>query len=164
MNLFQITNEYRADVDRLKNTDLPEDVIADTMEGMAGDLEDKAINYCYAIRELEAEKLAQEAIYKAHKDRADSVSKTIDNLKNGLFFALKAAGIPEIDRPEFIIKFRKNPESVVIDDLSIVPSDYFTVPVMPAPALDKMLVKQAIKDGYTVAGVHLERSVSLSIK
>ena len=164
MNLYQITQEYASSVAKLKNTELSEEVIADTMDGMAGDLEDKAINYCFAIRELEAESKAQDEIAKAHLARSESTLKRAEHLKKTLFASLKIAGKEKIDRPEFVITFRKNPPSVIVDDLSLIPKDYFKEPILPPPSLDKALVKKAIQDGFEINGVHLEQGESLSIK
>lgn len=164
MNLYQITNEYVADVAKLKSLDLDDDAIADTMEGMAGNLEDKLVNYCYAIKELEAESKEQEAIAKSHLERSNSAANRAEYLKKSVATALKISGKEKVNRPEFVIGFRKNPPSVIVDDISLIPMDYFKPVLPPPPSLDKSLVKAAIQDGFVVSGAHLEQGESLTIK
>lgn len=45
-----------------------------------------------------------------------------------------------------------------------IPSDYFTDPVPPPPALDKRLMLQALKDGAEIPGAKLSQGYRLSIK
>jgi len=76
---------------------------------------------------------------------------------------MEVAGISKIECPWFVVSIAQNPEAVTVDDEDAIPRDYFKE--IPASfVLDKVLLKQAIKDGYTVPGARLTRGTSLRIK
>lgn len=45
--LYNLATEYRAAADRLHDIDVPEEVIADTLEGLAGEVEAKSTNVAF---------------------------------------------------------------------------------------------------------------------
>ena len=153
--LFQLAAEHRALSDKLHDLDLDDQTILDTLEGESTDLIEKGKNVAAVFRNLESDakqiKEAEQQLAerrKAYEKRAES---------------LKIAGIHKIECPWFVVSLANNPEAVTVDDESIIPRDYFKE--IPASyQLDKMLVKQAIKDGFTVPGAHLSRGTSLRIK
>ena len=131
--LFQLAAEHRALSDKLHDLDLDDQTILDTLEGESTDLIEKGKNVA------------------------------AESLKNYLKTNMEIAGIHKIECPWFVVSLANNPETVTVDDESIIPRDYFKE--IPASyQLDKMLVKQAIKDGFTVPGAHLSRGTSLRIK
>jgi hypothetical protein len=163
-SLYILTGEYLALSQKLLESDLDEQTIADTLEGAAGELEEKATNVAMFVRNLEASaeqiKLARQqmdARCKALESKADSIKRY---LKENMI----RSGITKIESPYFALTIKKNPPSVVIDDQTQLPSDYIVTPPAPPPAPDKKLIAQAIKDGYTVPGAHLEQTERLEIK
>jgi hypothetical protein len=98
--------------------------------------------------------------------RGKAMQSRYDSLKDYLLVNMQASGTNEITEPNlrFSAKLQNNPSSVVIDDESLVPPDYFVQPDTPPPAISKALIKQAITDGYVVAGAHLEQKQRLVIK
>ena len=95
--------------------------------------------------------------------RAKAVRKRSANLKEYLLSNMEKAGISKIESPWFVISIKQNHEAVSVDDESLIPRDYFKE--IPATfQLDKTLIKQAIKDGFTVKGCHLSRGSRLEIK
>ena len=56
--LYLIVDEYRAAATQLADLDLPPEVVADTLESLAGDLEVKAQNVAHMVRALEADATA----------------------------------------------------------------------------------------------------------
>ena len=163
MNLYELCSEYKDAEKTLSDCSLPEEVIADTLEGLKYPLEEKCKAVAMVIRNMEADA-------KAIKDAADSMlarAKAAENrakhLKGYLQSAMEATGITKIESPYFVISLRNNPESVVIDAESQIPADYMReVPATYSP--DKTLIKKAIQDGYEVPGCHLTRTQSLQIK
>ena len=55
-----------------------------------------------------------------------------------------------------------SPESTVIDDAAIIPSEYQRTTIKVEP--DKTAIKQAIQAGHSVPGAHLEQRKSIRIK
>lgn len=105
-----------------------------------------------AIKELQARKKAMQTRY--------------ESLKDYLLFNMKNSGISEIAANDmtFTAKIKLNPPSVLIEDESAIPSEYLTVPVMPMPAPDKTLIKDAIKAGKEVPGCKLVQAERVEIK
>ena len=162
-NLFEIATAYRALAEKLHDTDLPDEVIEDTLEAESGDLVEKLTNIGFVIRNIDAEVSAMKDAEEKIAARRKSKENRIARLKAYALANMLATGKTKIESPYFVISLRNNPESVVIDAESQIPQDYMRE--IPARfEVDKQLVKQAIKDGYTVPGCHLTRTQSLQIK
>ena len=162
-SLFNLAAEYKAVSDKLHDSDLDETTIADTLEGMAGELEVKATNVGFVIRNLDS---MAEQIKRAEESMAKR-RKAMENrakwLKSYLLQNMLATGKTKIESPYFVISVRNNPESVVIDAESQIPDDYMReIPATFEP--NKQAIKQAIQDGFTVPGCHLAKTQSLQIK
>ena len=161
MTIYDIQNQFLALYDLASDPDVDWDVFEDTLEGLEGDLEEKAINYGKVIRNLEAEgeaiKAEIERLQKQKKVRENSVER----MKAALKTAMEIANKPKIDTALFKFCIRKNPASVVIDQGAVVP-EQFLVP--QDPKVDKTALKEALKAGEEFEGIHLEQGTSLSIK
>lgn len=161
--LFQLAAEHRALSDKLHDLDLDDQTILDTLEGESTDLIEKGKNVAAVFRNLESDAKQIKEAEQQLAERRKAYEKRAESLKNYLKTNMEIAGIHKIECPWFVVSLDNNPEAVTVDDESIIPRDYFKE--IPASyQLDKMLVKQAIKDGFTVPGAHLSRGTSLRIK
>ena len=161
--LYLLTQEFREAAEKLADAELPDEVIADTLESLQFPIEEKAKNVAMVIRNIEASAKAIKEAADAMILRAKSEENRAKKLKGYLQSAMEATGITKIESPYFVISLRNNPESVVIDAESQIPADYMReVPATYSP--DKTLIKKAIHDGYEVPGCHLTRTQSLQIK
>ena len=161
--LFELATEYRAMSDRLHDLDLPEEVVADTLESESGDLIEKGTNVAKVFRNLEAMAAQIKEAELQMQARRKSIEKRAASLREYLHANMEKAGIQKIECPWFVVSIKKNPASVQVDDESAVPRDYFRE--IPATfALDKSLVKQAIKDGHDVPGCQLVAGTRLEVK
>lgn len=162
--LYQLTTEYRAAAERLHDMDLPDDVIADTLEAMAGDIQVKAQNVAFVIRNCESFAAQIKEAEEAMAARRKAIENRAQRIKNYLLANMQACGISKIDCPEFKIAIRKNPAAVVIDAEGQIPCDLFVYPEAPPPRPDKKAIADRIKAGEEVPGAHLEQSERLEIK
>jgi hypothetical protein len=164
MNLFEIASEYRADAAKLVDLDLDDATFADTLEAISGDLETKAMNTAFVAKNLEAtaEQIKEHA--KAMTERAKAMENRAARIRKYLLDGLQLAGRDKIDTPFFKIKIALNPPSVAIDDEALIPANYKTEPLPPAPAPDKKLIAAALKDGFEVPGCRLVRGTRLDIR
>ena len=161
--LYLLTQEFREAAEKLADAELPDEVIADTLESLQFPIEEKAKNVAMVIRNIEASAKAIKEAADAMILRAKSEENRAKNLKGYLQSAMEATGITKIESPYFVISLRNNPESVVIDAESQIPADYMReIPATYSP--DKTLIKKAIQDGFDVPGCHLTRTQSLQIK
>lgn len=163
-SLYILSEEYRQAAEKLADLDLPAEVIADTLESIAGDLESKAVNVAMFVRNLEATaeqikaaELAMGTRRKAIETRAEQVRKY---LKDGMI----NAGISKIECPLFRLSIKQNPPSVVIDSEQAILPEFMRRPEPPPPSPDKTAIKEALKNGVDVPGAYLTTSQRLEIK
>lgn len=163
-SLYQLTTEYTALVEKLNDLDLDKQTILDTLEGASGDLQTKAINFAMYIRNSESMaeqiKLAEQEMVARRK----AIENRVDTLKSTLKDAMTATGLTEIACPYFVLKIKKNPPSVIIDDVAAIPSQFMIAPLAPPPMPDKAKIKLAIQNGEVVEGAHIEQGDRLEIK
>lgn len=162
-SLYELAGEYRAISEKLDDTELDEQTIADTLESLSGDFEEKAINVAKFIRNVEAEAKAIKEEEERMAKRRMAKEHLAERTRDYLLANMLVTGIGKVDSPWFVLSVRQNPESVNVEDESLLPPDYKReIPAKYEP--DKNLIKQALKDGYAVPGCHLSRSTSLSIR
>lgn len=161
--LYELATQYRSMADRLHDLDLPEEVIADTLEAEGGEITEKATNVAKLFRNMEADAEKIEDAARQMIARAKAIRRRSDSLKQYLKSNMEKAGIQKIESPWFVLSIKTNPASVVVDDESLIPGDYMReIPAKQEP--DKKLIKSAIDEGLTVAGCHVERGTRLEIK
>ena len=161
--LFILAAEHRALADKLHNLELDDQTISDTLEGEGGDLIEKGKNVAAVFRNLESDAKQIKEAEQQLAERRKAIEKRAESLRNYLKTNMEIAGIQKIECPWFVVSVAQNPESVTVDDETLIPRDYFKE--IPATfQLDKTLLKQAIKDGFAVPGARLTRGTSLRIK
>jgi hypothetical protein len=162
--LYQLAAEYRDAAERMADLDLPAEVIADTLEGLAGDIEVKATNTAQMVRNIETLAEQIKAAEKAMAERRKALEARADWLRSYLLANLIAAGISKVESPWFSLTVRQNPPSVALDDVSLIPTDYWRAVLPPPPAIDKVAIKAAIEAGHDVPGARVVRGQRLDIK
>lgn len=162
--LYELAAEYKHAAEQMADLDLPDNVIADTLEGLSGAIEAKATNVACFIRNLEASaeqiKEAEERMAARRKAIENRAGRIKDYLKRNMLLT----GIDKIECPYFSIAIRDNPPAVVIDAASQIPQEFLRQPEPPPAVADKKLIAASIKAGKDVPGVHLEQSKRIEIK
>lgn len=161
--LFLLAADYRAAAEKLADLDLPPEVVADTLEGLSGDIQAKAENVAHMVRSMESDAAAVKQWAKDATDRAKVLEGRAESLRDYLQRCMEATGIERIEGPGIVLSFRKS-SAVVIDEPGLVPSLFMRQPETPPPAPDKKLIADAIKAGKEVPGAHIEPRRSLQIK
>lgn len=163
MNLFEIAQQYRADVARLEEMEVDEQTFADTLEALSGDFDGKVVNVIKFSKNLEATADSIQTAIDAMTTRKKSLMRRSEALRSYVFRNMLTTGISKISCDHFALSIRDNPPSVDIFDLAQLPQDYMReIPATYAP--DKTLIKTAIKDGFVVPGAKLVTSQRLEIK
>lgn len=152
-----ISEQYRGLLDLAKTDDLPIEAIKDTLDGIEGEFNDKALKIVDVISSVEGD-IAQ---IDAEIDRLTARKKTIANrnqsIRDYLQNNMEACGITKIECPLFTITLAAGRDIVVIDNEDELPDEYITVKTSTAP--DKKELLKALKNG-AVAGAHIEKSKS----
>lgn len=162
--LYEIAAEFRTDLDKLSDLDLPPEVVADTLEGMSGELEAKATNIASLVRNLEVTAGAIKDAEAQMAKRRKAIENRIKSIKDYTLSVMVANGIEKIETPYFKVSVAKNPPSVDIYDAVQLPEHFLRCPPPPPPEPDKALIKDALKSGKDVPGCRLTQSLSLRIK
>ena len=161
--LFELASEYREAHERMEAAGFDAQTIADTLDGIAGDLEDKAIAVAKFARNLEAEADAISDAIKAMQARASATAHKAAGLRKYLMDAMVAAGVRKVSCPFFVVSVRETPAAVVIDDALAIPERFLVHPEAPPPRPDKRAIAEAIKS-ESVPWAHLQKSTRLDIR
>jgi hypothetical protein len=106
----------------------------------------------HGIEDMKAEEKRIATMRKALESRAK-------NLESAFAYVLKNMGDKEVITKYGVMKVRKNPPSVVIDDLSKVPTKFQHQKI--EVTIDKTAIKKAIQSGEKVDGAHIEQGEKL---
>lgn len=162
--LYILADEYRQAADKLADMDLPDDVIADTLEALAGDFETKATNVALFSRNLAVMAAAMLLAEAGIAARRKAVEARIDRVNGFLLANMQATGIKTIDSAYLRLSVRDNPPAVDVFDAAQVPAQYMLQPDPPPPSVDKAAVKAAFKAGEDVPGCRITQSQRLEVK
>ncbi|MBE0437493.1 MAG: siphovirus Gp157 family protein [Methylomicrobium sp.] len=162
--LYQLSQNYIEALDFLTDpeADLPAEVINDTLEGLEGELQDKAVNVAMFMRNMEA---TAEAIKNAEAEmarRRKAFESRVKWLKDYLKGSMEYTGITKIECPYFKLAIQKNPPAVAILNEAAIP-DEFKEKVITWK-IDKTGIKEAIKAGKAVPGAELVNGTRLAIR
>jgi len=162
--LYEIAATYRAQAEQLADLDLPAEVIADTLESMAGELEVKSANVIFAARNMETTAAAIKDAESKMAARRKALEARAESLRAYVLNCMQLAGVEKISSPWFTLAQRQNPSRVVIDAIDLVPAEYMRTPPPPPPEPDKNAILASVKAGVEVPGTHIERGVRLDIR
>ena len=162
MKLYEVVQEYRAQLDALAELDLDAQTYADTLESMDGDLRDKLRAVIAYSLDLEIEATGAAAASKRMKERAESLDNRVKWLREYALRAMEATGLGDISTDEWAAKVAKKPPSVVIADGIELPAEYVRTTVKTEP--DKAALKAALTAGAVVPGVSLVAGHRLALK
>lgn len=124
MNLYEIATQYRDDVARLQDLDLPSEVVLDTLEGMQGDVTDKIRASMIVSMNLDAEADALEMHGKRMLDAAKARRNRSEFVRTNALLTIQGCGIvTPIKYAEFTIGMQKNPASCEVLDVQELPAD-----------------------------------------
>lgn len=162
--LYQLTDEYLVAFQQLQESEMPPEVIRDTLEGLSGDFESKATAIVQMARNNESLAEQIDAAIKAMQERAAVLKRHAERLNDYVLENLERTGIKKIECPYFKISIAQNPPKLEIDEGALVPSEYMTIPKIPDPQPDKKAIKAALEAGKSIPGCHLKRGTRLVVK
>jgi hypothetical protein len=164
MKLYEITEQYLQLLEVASDPEVDPQVIADTMEAVEGDFEDKADGYAKVIAQLSADSDALKKEIDRLQARKKALEGSVKRIKENLQAAMIACDKKKFKTTLFSFGIQKNPASVVMDttDVFSIPAEFL---VMRDPEIDKAAIKEALKDGRELEGIaHLEQGESLRIR
>jgi len=162
-HLYELAAQFQSLNALLDSDDMPPEVVLDTLDGLEGDIRNKAVAVAHVILSMEAMAGNIEEAIKKRKERAERLKKRADSLRSYLQFHMQATSITKIEHEDFTLAVKKNQPSVYVDDESAIPEEYKIEPPTPPKRLDRVAIANAIKAGVEVPGAHLQALERLSI-
>ena len=164
MNLFEIDRRIEeAITDIFNSTDEETGEVDESCVHVLEDLQmqkdEKIENIGCYIKNLNAEIDAFKAEEANMKHRREVLENKRDRLKTYISNNLNGEKWDKSTKVQF--SFRSS-ESVIIDDETIIPKKYLVKKVDISP--DKKAIKEVLKSGQTVKGVHLDKKMNLQVK
>ncbi len=161
LRLYELSADYLQALEALSEMDdLPPAAIADTLAGLAGAWEDKALNVARYVRNLEAEAAAIDEAKKRMEVRARVTNHNAARLRHYLLGELEKTGL----RPkaaDVALRVQKNPPAVILDDETQVPESFRRTQIVTT--ILKAEIAAALKAGQDIAGAHLQQTQRLVI-
>ena len=162
--LYLIAQDYRAAAEKLADLDLDEATITDTLEGMSGELEVKAQNVAFFVRNLESSAAAIKEAEAQMSARRKAIENRAGRIKDYLLASMMVAGVQKIECPHFKLAVRENPPAVEVYEPGLIPAQFMHQPEPPPPAPNKKEIAAALKAGQDVPGCKLTKGVRLEIR
>jgi hypothetical protein len=159
--LYELTADYQAVLDMMDNPDIDPQMIADTLEGIEGEIEQKADGYAMVMREAAASAEWLGAEIKRLQARKKSLDSNIARMSETLKDAMNAVGKRSIKTERFTFTVQLNPPKVVLDDTSAIPERYL---LPQEPKVDAKTILEELKEGATLPFAHLEQGEGLRIR
>lgn len=162
--LYELVGQWKRLEALADGDELPAEVIRDTLDGLTGEIEEKATNVQLFIENL---LVAAESIENRAAEmsiRAKRLEKRAESLRQYMLLNLQVCGVTKIDSPWFTIRVQDSPPRVVIDAETQIPAEYWKQPPLPPQVIDRAAIAEDIKAGKEVPGAHSERGQHVVVK
>lgn len=160
MNLYQITTEMKNLTLLLEEGELTPE-LEQALVITQDQLQAKAIDYCYVIKNLESDSDAIDNEIKRLKAMKDAKDNAIDRMKEAVRNAMLSSGIDKIESSLFKLYLRRS-EAVEVVNIDQLPD--FCKEVKTTVTAHKLNIKQAIKAGQNIEGAVIKENYNLQIK
>ena len=147
--LFKITEQARELSQALIEGELTPEMVSALIINQ-NELQEKSINYVYAIRSIEYELEAIDSEIKRLQSLKTSRTNAIERMKSAVLDAMDIYGIDKIETPTMKLSVRLNPPSVELVNEYQIPDIFKKEKV--TVSIDKTAIKEAIESGLEVQG------------
>ena len=159
MTLYELTGEYVELLEMMDSAD-PE-TLADTLDAIGGEIEDKADGYAKVIREAEGDVKKIETEIERLIRKKQTINNNIKYMKERLQNAMEVTGKRKFKTPLFSFGIQKIPPSVMVTDMASVPEQFW---IPQDPMLDKTALKNYLKVNGETEYARLMQTESLRIR
>lgn len=156
-SIYKLTGDFAQLQQLVENGEIDETQAADTFDAIKADLESKAVNSGYVVKNLEADVEARAEAIKQLSERNKKTKKAILAIKQRAMHAMDTADIKKVADPIMPVRIQNNPASVNVFDEKDIPAFYFRQKY----ELDKAKLKADLKAGKPVTGAKLTRGISI---
>lgn len=164
MNLYEVAAAQERFLEAIENGEVPEDAIADTLDSINLEFDDKVDFYASRIKSLKAEAAAIEVEAAALKLRAANKTKAAERYTEYILGAMQLAGRDKVETARNLVKIVKKRPSIEVSDttaLFVARPDLFN---LPAPTVSKTAIAKALEEGEEIPFVSYGRDYRLAVK
>lgn len=164
MKLYEIKDRYLMLMDMIEDGSIPEDAIADTLESIEGELDDKLDNIASLIKSLNAE---AGAIYEEEKrleERRKRKEKNVDSLKSYLSTTMLQLGKTKFESTRNVLSFRKSTSVWIPDEETFKKMHPDLCKIETVVKISKADISELLKGGMEIEGAQLQEKMNLQIK
>lgn len=156
--LRELSHELQEVQSLALDPDVPEEALRDTLDGIEGMFNEKAVRIVHVIANSDTDVDAISAEIKRLSERKRSIELAQDRLREYLRFNMEAAGISKISSPLFTITLAAGRDIVEIYDEAALPDEFVRVKTVVSP--EKADILKALKSGIDVPGATITKSKS----
>jgi len=131
--LHQITDKHRELAALAESDSDMAQAVADTMEGVEGEFNDKAISLMAVVDNMNGDVAAIDAEIARLTARKKTIKNRQDSMRHYLQVNMEASFISKITCPLFTITLAKGRDMVQIDDVYKIPTDYLDIKTVVTP-------------------------------
>ena len=164
MKLYEITELFMRFANMVENGEIEEDAIADTLESIEGELEEKADNIACLIKSWQAEAEAIKAEEKALAERRKVKENQINNLKGYISSTMQTLGKTKIETARNVLSFRKSTALYISNEEWFMEKYPELVKTEIVKSIPKKEVTDLLKAGKEFVGAELVEKQNLQIK
>ncbi len=164
LTLYQIKDTYLYFLDKVAAGEVPEESIADTLESIEGEFEEKADNIACLIKTLIAEADAIKLEEENLKKRRETKERHIERLKEYLSNNMLQLGKSKIETARNILSFKKSASLQIADENSFIKKYPDLIKVEVERTIPKKDITDLIKSGEALDGAVLVEKQNLQIK
>ena len=167
MKLYELTNDYQQLLAMLdEENDFPPEAIADTLESISAEIEDKADNIACMLKSIDADITAIKAEETHLAERRKAKQNAYDRIKAYLSDELQKAGISKLETARSKITFRKSASVKIDDDIFFgwAESNGKDLLTYAQPKANLTAIKKAIGDGEVIPGAQIDEKQNIQIK
>lgn len=167
MTLYELSDQYRQFIESIEAGEIPEEAIADTLDAMEGDINEKIDNTVSAYKSFIAEAEAIEAEEKILAKRKGAKKAYAERMKNYLAAMLPTIGIAEWESARHKLSFRKSTKLVIADEMAFTAwamgshDEYLSYSL---PKINKNAVKTAMGEKMHIDGCEIVENLNIQIK
>jgi len=156
--LRELSHELQEVQSLALDPDVPEEALRDTLDGIEGMFNEKAVRIVHVIANSDTDVDAISAEIKRLSERKRSIELAQDRLREYLRFNMEATGISKISSPLFTITLAAGRDMVEIYDEAALPDEFVRVKTVVSP--EKAEILKALKSGIEVPGATITKSKS----
>lgn len=168
MNLYELSENYRRFNESLEAGEIPEEAIADTLEGIAGEFNEKVDNVTSIIKARRAEAEAIKAEVAALTARMKRKINEAERLAAYIDEALKRVGVAKFESARHRITFLTSRPLEIADEAALIDyleaQGYDALLTYKAPTVNKTEIKAAMASGESFPGCTIVERKNIQIK